>query len=562
MGKLDEQNSTMKNLLYVIVILLVSTRISVAHVGSSGVLMQGQAGPYKVLIDVKPPDVIPGTAKISVFVETGTPGKILVRPIYFRSGDQGAPSSDEIFSVPNQPGQFQGDVWLMQSGSSSVQIKISGKEGDGEFIVPIVAVSTAQREMPKELGIGLSILGLLLFLLMVTAIGASVSDGLLRPGEVLSLKQKRKRWINMGIATLVCALILYGGSSWWNSWAENYKEFMYKPLRGISSIRKEDNQRIFELKIDTTDWLERKRGSLLSTLIPDHGKLMHVFLVRTPNMDAFAHMHPERVDSTTFQSYLPNLPKGKYLVYADIVQYSGFAETIVDTVDIPEHALNSADLKRTAEEDTYVVTDPINAPGQIPMDENVVICGKPGTKTVFKDSSYAIWEGKPNRPLEAGKPYLLNFEVFNPDGTPTFPEPYLGMMGHVAVFRSDGSVYIHLHPTGTFAMAAEQTLKNRLTDTTKLIGRPPAVLFKDSIDRYLAKLKAMSTIEREETLMTEMGMYKQDGGSMNGMEHGNRISFPYSFPKKGRYRIFLQVKRNGQVLTGAFDAQVTDSTTL
>ncbi|MCF2442497.1 hypothetical protein L0657_00915 [Dyadobacter sp. CY345] len=552
----------MKKILYFIVLILVSIQISFAHVGSSGVLMQGQAGPYKVLIDVKPPDVIPGTAKITVFVETGTAEKILVRPIYFRSGDQGAPSADEILSLPNQPGQFQGEVWLMQNGSSSIQIKISGKEGEGEFIVPIVAVSTAQREMPKGLGIGLSILGLLLFLLMITAIGASVSDGLLRPGEVLSPQQKRKRWINMGIATAVCALILYGGSSWWNSWAEDYKEFMYKPLQGSSSIIEEDNQRIFTLKIDTSDWTKRNRGSMLSTLIPDHGKLMHAFLIRTPEMDAFAHIHPERTDSTTFQAYLPNLPKGKYLVYADIVQYSGFAETIVDTVDIPEQAEKTSVLKKTAEEDTYVVTDPINAPGQIPMDDNVVICGKPGTKTVFKDSSYAIWEGKPNRALEAGKPYLLNFEVFNPDGTPTFPEPYLGMMGHVAVFRSDGSVYIHLHPTGTFAMAAEQTMKNRLTDTTKLVGRPSSVVFKDSIDHYLAKLKAMSTIEREETLMTEMGMYKQDGGAMIGMEHGNRISFPYSFPKKGRYRIFLQVKRNGQVLTGAFDAQVTDPTTL
>lgn len=552
----------MKKILYLLVLTLVSIQISFAHVGSSGVLMQGQAGPYKVLIDVKPPDVIPGTAKITVFVETGTAEKILVRPIYFRSGDQGAPSADEILSVPNQPGQFQGDVWLMQSGSSSVQIKIAGKEGEGEFIVPIVAVSTAQREMPKGLGIGLSILGLLLFLLMITAIGASVSDGLLRPGEVLSPKQKQKRWITMGIATGVCALILYGGSSWWNSWAEDYKEFMYKPLQGNSNIKEEDNQRIFTIKIDTSDWAKRNRGSMLSTLIPDHGKLMHVFLIRTPEMDAFAHIHPERADSTTFKAYLPNLPKGKYLVYADIVKYSGFAETIVDTVDILESTANTASLKKTAEEDTYVVTEPINAPGQIPMDDNVVICGKPGTKTVFKDSSYAIWEGKPNRPLEAGKPYSLNFEVFNPDGTPTFPEPYLGMMGHVAVFRSDGSVYIHLHPTGTFAMAAEQTMKNRLSDTTKLVGRPSSVVFKDSIDRYLAKLKAMSTIEREETLMTEMGMYKQDGGSMNGMEHGNRISFPYSFPKKGRYRIFLQVKRNGQVLTGAFDAQVTDPTTL
>jgi len=34
------------------------------------------------------------------------------------------------------------------------------------------------------------------------------------------------------------------------------------------------------------------------------------------------------------------------------------------------------------------------------------------------------------------------------------------------------------------------------------------------------------------------------------------VSFPYGFARPGEYRIFVQIKRAGQVETGVFDAQV------
>lgn len=546
----------MKKFLLVIVSVL-SALASYAHVGSAGVLMQGEAGPYRVLVNIEPPDVIPGTARITLFIQDGEVSRVTARPVSFRSGAEGAPSADEILVVPGQPDQFKGEIWLMEPGSSSVQLNLEGKKGKGELVIPIVAVSTAQRDMPFQLGLGLAALGLLLVVLMVTAIGASVSDGILPPGKSLTSAQKRKKLVNMAIATVACGLILFGGSSWWNSWAAEYKQNIYKPLQGNSSVISKDSQRIFQLKLDASNWEEHKRGSMLNTLLPDHGKLMHLFLVRTPGLDAFAHIHPERIDSVTFQSNLPTLPAGKYLVYADVVQYSGFSETIVDTVEIPAPSKTADPQPVTADEDTYVVTDAIGKPGKVPMDANVVICGSPGTKTKFKDGSYAVWEGNSGKPLEAGVPYQLNFELFNPNGVPLLPELYLGMPGHVAIVRSDGSVYIHLHPTGTYAMAAEKTLKNRIADTTAAYKRPSPIAFRDSVDRYLANLKSMSSAEREFKLMSEM-MTKTGAAMHEGMEHTNRISFPYSFPKAGHYRIFLQIKRNGQVLTGIFDAQVTD----
>jgi protein-S-isoprenylcysteine O-methyltransferase Ste14 len=74
----------------------------------------------------------------------------------------------------------------METGSASVKVLVEGTGGSGEAIVPVMAVATAKRDMAPSLGWILAGLGLLLFVLMVTIIGASVSDGTLQPGKVLS----------------------------------------------------------------------------------------------------------------------------------------------------------------------------------------------------------------------------------------------------------------------------------------------------------------------------------------------------------------------------------------
>jgi hypothetical protein len=45
-------------------------------------------------------------------------------------------------------------------------------------------------------------------------------------------------------------------------------------------------------------------------------------------------------------------------------------------------------------------------------------------------------------------------------------------------------------------------------------------------------------------------------GDMTGERVGSSVSFPYAFPKPGRYRLWVQVQRAHRILTAVFDAEV------
>ncbi|GAA4412899.1 hypothetical protein GCM10023187_40580 [Nibrella viscosa] len=539
--------------IFSLILIAVCSATVFGHIGSPGVIVQKEAGKYRLLVSVSPPDVVPGTAKVTVFVEQGLVGTIQARPVYFRSGDEGAPTHDELEATTDQPNRFEGVVWLMDSGSSSIELQIDGPDGKATVVAPVVSVATAQRDMPAETGMALAVMGILLFVLMATIIGASNSDGVLKPGQPKPATLGRKRMIGMGIGSVVLALMLMGGRSWWNSWADSYRnENLYKPLPIEATVQPADDQSVLNIRLDTTNFRRNRR--MLSFVVPDHGKLMHVFLIRLPGLDAFAHIHPDRRDTLNYQSILPSLPQGKYLVYADIVYRSGYAETLTDAVDIP--AITKTVAAKTDPDYSWLVTEPMgvkaNAVGIPHLDDNMVACGKPSASTKLADGSTMLWTDKPSQVLEAGKLYTLKFAVADEQGKAASLEPYLGMSGHAAILRSDGSVYIHLHPVGTYSMAAEESLVNRIADTARTFRYPDAKSFRDSIDTYVARLKQLPDAERNKLLMAAMPNMKH----ADGTEHSNMVEFPYAFPRPGHYRIWVQVKRNGQVLTGVFDTQV------
>ena len=570
MNTIDYRSFSKRTLLVLLLSLFHSFALSpcaTAHVGSSGVIVQKQAGKYQLLISIQPPDVVPGTAKVTVFVEQGRVSGIGARPIYFYSGDKGAPTHDILRAVGQN--QYEGDLWLMESGSSSIEISIDGPDGKQQVVVPVVAVATALRDMPPGTGWGLAAMGLLLVTMLATIIGASNADGIVAPGQAAPKMLRRRRGVGMGVGLAVTLLILTGWRSWWNSTAQEYRNYqLYQPPKINASVRVANGQRQLTIQFDTTgfdkNWQMRRQ---FSYLLPDHGKLMHTFLVRLPGLDAFTHLHPVRQDTLHLTSTLPPLPGGKYVVFADVVYRSGFTETLTDTLEIPALKIAAeAEAKPSDADDSWLVTEPVresrldvDSPGTKagavtvpPLDKDMIVCGKPGASIKLADGSTMLWMDKASPVLDVGKLYNLKFAVADTQGKAAPLEPYLGMPGHAAILRSDGSVYIHLHPIGTYSMAAENSLTSRIADTARIIHYPNAARFSDSIDTYIAHLKSLPQAEKNKLLAASMPNMSHQ------MKTNNMVEFPYAFPRAGQYRIWVQVQRNGQVLTGVFDTEVKE----
>ena len=135
------------------------------------------------------------------------------------------------------------------------------------------------------------------------------------------------------------------------------------------------------------------------------------------------------------------------------------------------------------------------------------------------DGTRVVWQrdrgsdGAP-APLVAGRAGWFRFRVLDRAGAPvTDLRPYMGMAGHAVFLKHDRSVFAHVHPSGSVAMAAL-------------------------------------------TLVAPAGADPHAGHAMHEMPLPPEISFPYACPQPGDYRVFVQFKRGDVIETASFDASV------
>jgi len=154
-----------------------------AHVGSPDVFLEGNAGPYKLFVTVRVPQVIPGIAEIEIRSESNNVNEIRIAPMQLTGpGSQFAPAPEAAERSKDDPQFFRGTLWLMEFGSLQVRIEAHGTSGQGLLAVPIPAISQRTLPMQRSLGLLLSVLMILLSLAMVSIVAAAVHEGNLAPG--------------------------------------------------------------------------------------------------------------------------------------------------------------------------------------------------------------------------------------------------------------------------------------------------------------------------------------------------------------------------------------------
>jgi hypothetical protein len=337
--------------------------------------------------------------------------------------------------------------------------------------------------------------------------------------------------------------ILYFGNWWWNSEASaKARQMIYKPPPLDVSL--EPNGKLL-LKMGESAWHRNRPETVMTTLMPDHGHLMHLFLLREPGMDRFYHLHPQLVPlepglhphrEPSFEIELPAIPAGRYQVFADVVRESGFPDTMIAEInlpDIPGVALtgdNSAAVYSPLSTDGAKANNNSDPNGNDPAGSTAekVSVTPDGPTATLSDGYKMIWE-RGTAPFTANHFVWLRFRLETPDGKPVSDsEPYMGMAGHAEIVNSDRSVFAHIHPDGSVAMAAlELTQKNS------------------------AAGNANGGMQVGPNADGEMG-----GMDMSMDPRSAEVSFPYGFPKPGYYRLFVQMKRGGTIETGVFDTLV------
>jgi hypothetical protein len=510
MGALDDEGASMSRVsrTFAFAGILLLVLATSGHIGSADTFFQGKAGPYQVNVRVLPPDAVPGIAWAYVRTPETDIDSVAVRPVYWKAGEKGAPPQERADTVAGEQGLYAQKMWLMSRGSYTIAVDVFGKRGQHRVSVPVMALPTTRLRLGIPFAVMLGALGLLLLSGVVAIVRAAASDSLVEPDREPDQVARRRGSLGAVITVPILLILVFAGARWWRGEDAAYDRTIYRPLATDGTVATGPRGNSLRLAVRDTG----SQNLLRDPLMLDHGKPMHLFLVKTQSMSSFAHLHPRRERSGVFVSALPALPEGRYHVFGDLVLETGASYTVTTEVEIPAPVLDT-------------LSDP---------DDSWIYAafGVPAAKGARAELAPGLalrWETADT--LVAGKDAVLEFTVRGPRDAILPVQPYLGMAGHAVVIREDASVFVHLHPMGSMSQATLQAFELRNRGDTTPDGR---------LRNPHEGMKGMAGRAA-----------KADDSELPG-----RFSFPFAFPKPGRYRMWVQVKKAGRSHTADFEVTV------
>ena len=404
-----------------------------AHVGSPDVFLDSLAGPYRVLVTVRPPYAVPGVADVEILTTSSDVNSVRIVPLPLTgAGAEFAPVADVAKRSADDPKLFTGHLWMMSAGAWQVRISVSGDRGEGTLSLPVPTLPQATLSMTRSLRALLFGLMLLLCAGFIAIVAAMAREARLGPGETPDGAARRRGRIAAVAAACLTVVVVFFGNSWWSAEASSYARYVYKPLAATPRVGAD---RRLSLALFDPGWIASRR---LDDFVADHGHLMHLFVV-SPALDRLWHLHPEETETGVFEHPLPDMPAGTYELFADLVHKTGVSETVTGQFETP--AINGAPLG--GDDSAWAYGDGGKA------------SASQGPTYDTADGGRIVWVRDDKAPLKPKQLTLFTFRVEDANGQPaTDLELYMGMPGHAVFVRRDRKVFAHVHPSGSAPMAA------------------------------------------------------------------------------------------------------------